>query len=249
LHTYRDTFPNDEAVAVDDEEPVTLRVDGEPFSMSRSSGFQFGRAPADDVIGLDPEDMGISARAGRLEWRWNVWWVVNLSTKRPLLVEPRRGSTPIVVACGERHAVTTERITILVPGAVFTHAIEMELPAADRDALRQSASRSTSGTVSPLEPDLSEIDLDVLTAICQGYLESFPRHDESPRSYAEAARVLGEGWTPLRVRKHVERIKARFAAVGVYVGGPRANHELAMYLTTNGMLTTEHLRRLARRLP
>jgi hypothetical protein len=226
------------------ESCVTLRVDGEPFSVDRSGCFVFGRALADGVFGLNPEDMGISARAGCIEWRWNVWWVVNLSTKRPLLVELRPGSNPMIVGCGERHAVTTGRVTVLVPGAVFTHAIELVLAAGDRHVLRQSGSRSSTGTTSPLDPGLTETDRAVLAAICQGYLESFPRHEESPRSYADAAAVLGGEWTALRVRKHVERIKQRFARLGVYVGGPRANHELARYLTTNGILAADDLGRL-----
>ena len=62
-------------------------IDGERFSASYSSPLVFGRADAEGIVGLDATDMGISAVAGSVELAWGVWWVVNQSTKRALLIE------------------------------------------------------------------------------------------------------------------------------------------------------------------
>jgi hypothetical protein len=223
---------------------VTVRVDGAPFPVTAAEPFVFGRDDAPGVVGLDGDDMGISARAGSVEWAWNVWWVANLSGKRPLLLEIRAGGRPLVIDPGHRHAVTCDRVTVLVPGAIFTHVLEVIVPGSYTRHLRQSGSRTSTGTLLPDGPPLTDVDYDVLTALCRGYLESFPRRVEVPCSYAEAAAALGGRWTATRVRKRVERIKARFAAAGLYFDGPRANHDLATHLTVNALLTPVDLGRL-----
>jgi hypothetical protein len=223
---------------------ATIEVDGEVFTADPARPFVFGRDDRRDVVGLDPKDMGISAVAGAIELRWDVWWLANRSTKRPLLLAFRRGAREVTVLPGDRHALTTARPTVLVPGAVYTHVLEIVLPEAYLAGLRQSQSRVTTGT-GPIDgPPLSDADRRVLTALCRGYIESFPRRDETPRSYAEIAGALGPPWTALRVRKHIERIRERFAGAGLYFAGPQANHELACHLTLNGTITPSDLNRL-----
>jgi hypothetical protein len=232
----------------DDE--ITLRLDGARYRVTPAAPFVFGRADIAGVaavVGLDEDDMGISGRAGTIEWAWNVWWVVNLSSKRPLLIETRRSGQPIVLEPRQRHAVTSERLTVLVPGAVFTHAIDVSVPRSYTRHLRQPALRTTTGTLTPHQIELSVDDRDVLTALCRGYLEPFPRNSNVPRSYREVAAALGSPWSATAVRKRVERIKTRFADVGVYFDGSQGNHELATYLTVNMVLTFADLQRLAER--
>lgn len=56
---------------------ATIAIGDEQFEASEGHPFVFGRADADGVIGLNPEDMGISSVAGSVELTWGVWWVVN----------------------------------------------------------------------------------------------------------------------------------------------------------------------------
>jgi hypothetical protein len=59
----------------------------EEFAVGTEGPFVFGRADAEDVVGLNPNDMGISAEAGSVECDGALWWVVNRSRKRPLLLD------------------------------------------------------------------------------------------------------------------------------------------------------------------
>ena len=67
-------------------------VDGRQLEATGTRPLVFGRADRDDeVVGLDPVDMGISAVAGAVEFMWDVWWVHNRSAKRYLLIEESLG--------------------------------------------------------------------------------------------------------------------------------------------------------------
>jgi hypothetical protein len=66
---------------------ASVTIAGEYFVASPDRPLVFGRADSDGVVGLHADDMGISAIAGSLELAWGVWWVINQSTKRPLLLE------------------------------------------------------------------------------------------------------------------------------------------------------------------
>ena len=229
-----------------DTENASVTVGTERFSVNARQPFVFGRVDAAGVIGLDAGDMGISAIAGSVELSWGVWWVVNQSSKRPLLLEQPGGPLQLRVAPGHRYAVTTERVNVLVPGAIYTHVLEVGLPRAYASALRGATGRPTSGTLTGGPVDFSARERDALTALCAGYLESFPLRREHPSTYEEAARLLGgEPWTGDKVRKAVERVKGRFVRKhGVYFEGPQANYELAAHLIASGVLTGEDLARL-----
>lgn len=225
---------------------ASVTVGTERFVASVERPFVFGRADGTGVVGLDVDDMGISAIAGSIEMAWGVWWVVNQSSKRPLMLEHPGGPPQLRIAPGHRYAVTTERVNVLVPGAIYTHVLEVVLPAAYASQLRTGTGRPTSGTLTGAPVDFSTRERDALTALCAGYLESFPLRREHPNTYEEAARLLGgQPWTGDRVRKAVERVRERFAKKqGVYFEGPQANYELAANLVSAGILTGEDLARL-----
>jgi hypothetical protein len=115
---------------------ASVTIAGESFVASPDRPLVFGRADSDGVVGLHADDMGISAIAGSLELAWGVWWVINQSTKRPLLLEHPGGTTQLRLAPGHRHALTTDRVDVLVPGAIYTHVLEVVLPDAYVDGLR-----------------------------------------------------------------------------------------------------------------
>ena len=219
-------------------------VGDEEFALSTDEPLVFGRADAPGVIGLDATDMGISAVAGSVESAWGLWWVVNRSGKRPLFLENDGGGAPHRLGCGQRHAVSVGRLSILVPGVIYTHRLEVVVPTAD--LARFDAVRSSSGTMTG-EAHLSERDLDVLVALLSGYLEDFPRRQARPRTYQQVAELLGPPWTKTAVRKQLERLKQRLAGAGVYFDGPQANFDLADHLIGNGLLSPADLRRLPAR--
>jgi hypothetical protein len=228
---------------------ASVLIGGEEFHASSERPFVFGRADADGIVGLDANDMGISGVAGSIEFAWGVWWVVNQSSKRPLLIEHPAGPGRLSLAPGHRHAVMVERLNVIVPGVIFSHILDVVLPADYASALRGDPSRLTSGTLVASSVALSDRERDALTALCAGYLEAFPHRREHPNTYEDSARLLGgDDWNADRVRKAVERVKGRFAdKEQLYFSGPQANYDLAAHLVAAGILSGEDLARLAGR--
>lgn len=222
---------------------AAVLVGGDEFPLEDGQPFVFGRADAAGVVGLDANDMGISAVAGSIEWAWGLWWVVNRSAKRPLLLDTGDGSPPMRLPPGARHAVGRTRLSVLVPGVIFTHRLEVELPVAESTPLDRA--RHSSGTITG-DLALTVRDRDVLVALFSGYLEVFPRRQARPRTYQQAADLLGPPWTKTAVRKQLERLKERLAAAGTYFDGPQANFDLADHLILNGLLTPDDLLRPSR---
>src|SRR4051794_30212754 len=107
---------------------ASVLIAGEEFRASPDLPFVFGRADAEAVVGLDGNDMGISAVAGSLEFAWGGGGVVTQPSRRVLRFEARGGPAYLDLAPGRRYAVTTERVNILVPGAIYTHVLEIVLP-------------------------------------------------------------------------------------------------------------------------
>lgn len=190
------------------------------------------------VIGLDRNDMGISAQAGSVEWDRDLWWVVNRSRKRPLLLDDGVGGALYPLKSGLRHAISAARSSVLVPGVVHTHLIEVLVPVEDLACFRPAT--PPSGTITG-EVRLTESDRAVAIALFSGYLEEFPRRETRPRTYQQAAELLGSPWTKTTVRKQIERLRQRLAEAGMHFDGPQANFELADHFIHNGVLTSADL--------
>jgi hypothetical protein len=75
---------------------------------------------------------------------------------------------------------------------------------------------------------------------------AFPRRTMRPRTYQQAADLLGPPWTALTVRKQIERLKERAARGDVCFQGPHANYDLADHLVANGLRVLADLARLGR---
>jgi hypothetical protein len=226
-----------------DKPEVEISVGGENFTASVEHPFVFGRSRCEHIVGLDPGDMGISAEAGSIQFELGLWWVLNRSQKRPLFLEPEPGSQPLRVSAGDRIAITKSQTVVLVPGAIYTHRIDVRIDDRYASALRVATS-SGSGTITFGDVEFSERDRDALSALFSGYLRPFPHWSPRPVSYEEAAALLGEPWTKVAVRKQVERLKDRLARAGFYLQGPRANDDLAEHLTTSGLISQLSLSRL-----
>jgi len=217
-------------------------IAGEEFEVTPERPFVFGRSDGEGVVGLDSSDMGISAIAGSVEWAWGLWWLVNHSRKRRLLLDDGTGGQAQRLECGQRFAINVGCLTVVVPGAIYTHRVEVVIP--ESDLARVEGSQITSGTLVAGDLRLSERDKDVLVAMFSGYLEAFPRRSTRPRTYQQAATLLGPPWTAVIVRKQIERLKERAARLEAYFEGPHANYDLADYLVANGLLVPDDLARL-----
>ncbi len=218
---------------------ATVSLGGGLINLSAEAPFVFGRADAEGVIGLDAGDMGISGVAGSVEWDVGLWWVVNRSGKRPLILDDGTGDRPSMLRCGQRHAINVAPLRVLVPGAIRTHILTVEV--APEQLACVHADPASTGTLL-VNVDLSDEDLDVLVAMGSGYLREFPFDDPRPRTYAEVATMLGKGRDS--VRRRVDRIKERLAKAGVYFEGPHANYDLIEYLIANQIIGPADLNRL-----
>ncbi|HET6794777.1 MAG TPA: hypothetical protein VFH45_10060 [Acidimicrobiales bacterium] len=224
---------------------VAVEIRGATYPVGADVPLVFGRAAAAGVIGLDPADLGISATAGSVEFGAGVWWVVNRSTKRRLHLIVGPGGGEVILDCGAKYAVNVSPLTVLVPGAISTHRLDVTVPEAELARLDRLPVSSETMTVERVR--LSDKDRAVLAALFGGYLETFPRRSTRPRTYQQAAEVLGDPWTKLTVRKQVERVKERLARSGVYFEGAQAAYDLADYLITAGLLTPDDLQRVGGR--
>lgn len=221
---------------------AVVTIAGAEFGVPPGRPFVFGRANADGVTGLDANDMGISAEAGSVEWKKELWWVVNRSRKRRLLLDDGGGEGPQPLACGQCHAIGVPRLDVLVMGTIQTHQLKVVVPPADLARFKGQA-RPSSGTLTG-KVTLSDDDLDAVVALFEGYLEGFPRHRARPRTYKEAAERLGRPEGEASVRRRIDRLKQRFGRAGQYFTGRDATCDLADYLIETRAICVADLRRL-----
>ena len=120
--------------------------------------------------------------------------------------------------------INVPRLTVLVPGAIYTHRVEIIVP--KEQLAPVAASSSSTGTLLSEDLRLSERDRDVVVALASGFLKGFPHRNPHPLTYQEAADVLGAPWTKVTLRKQIERLRERLARLGIYVEGQQANYEL-----------------------
>ena len=223
---------------------AAVLIGEEEFPLSTERPFVFGRVDSADVVGLDATDMGISAVAGSVEWSWGLWWVVNRSGKRQLLLDYGGGREPQHLDCGQWQAISVAGLSILVPGVIYTHRLEVVVPQAD--LIRFDTTKASSGTIIG-GVTLSDRDRDTVVALLSGYLEDFPRRHARPLTYQQAADLLGPPWTKTAVRKQIERLKERLAVDGLFFEGPQANFDMADHLIKHRLLSPADLHRLRTR--
>ncbi|MDP9075512.1 MAG: hypothetical protein M3N98_15370 [Actinomycetota bacterium] len=203
--------------------------------------FRFGReATSDGFVGLDRQDMRISARAGAIEYEQGVWWVTNLSAKRSLLLDLGAGSPVVTLSPAQRHAIASSPLGVLVRGANITHRIEVVVPTTAL-ARHRASHLGSSGTIVGDDLHLTAADRAALAAVFSPLLRAWPRRSAHPLTYQEAADMLGGKWTKTSVRKHVEKVRERLAEADVYFEGSLAKYELGQHLLDNNILTTADL--------
>ena len=225
---------------------ISLR-DGRERLLSPRQSMVFGRCSRDDIVGLDPDDVGISSRAGAITWTRNGWLVVNLSAKRPLFIEVP-GNARYRLDCGRRFAVCEHTTDVVVEGRIRRHAITITTTsqagdgAADHGELARQPPSPSPVTVTEVEElDLSPLDFVVLVALASNRLRRFPHRGEHPLTYEQIADLLGPGSTAVAVRRRIERVREALAGQGVYTDGPQARYDLTDFLLEHRIVRPSHL--------
>jgi hypothetical protein len=219
-------------------------VDGRTWAFQDGQPLVFGRAvrPGGVEIGLDAEDAGISRQAGRLRIVDDSRVVLeNRSERRALLVEyPQIVRWQRVEPRG--HLVLAGEALVLVRGRRYTHGLRIVPGERHRPP------------VDPLtvEPGVPTIDDDgfnndedrrALIALASGYLRRWPRHDETPLKYEEAASLAGH--EPISMRRRIDRLRVRLRSHELYFEGDQALRELIEWAIDHRVIGVGDLAELA----
>jgi hypothetical protein len=218
--------------------------DGVPHELGPGEVLTFGRSSLCTIC-LDSSDRGISRLAGSVQHESGAWWLWNRSGKRPLTVVDELGIRSLVVP-GRRIALGGN-LTVVVEGSVRRHAIDVQ---ADLSVV------SVTGEAPQFEGDemptaaggevmINALDRLALVSLFSGYLEPFPRYHPHPRSYADAAAMLG--WPRTTLVKRIEHLRTRLTNAGFpNLVGEEALDHLAEWSLTTGVLTREDLQLIGR---
>jgi hypothetical protein len=217
------------------EGAVTITMDATVHSVPET-GLTFGRDEACDLT-LDPDDVGISRRAGSIEREAGTWWLVNRSGSRPLSVIDELGLRSLL-APGRRAALEAP-VTVIVEGSQSEHALAVRVPRLETPV---ETGEPTEGLLTAVGEGVLVNDADrlALVALFAGYLQDYPRHDPNPKSYAAAAARLG--WPRTTLVKRIEYLRTRLTNAGVPgLMGWNAMSNLAEYVITTGIITKDDL--------
>lgn len=219
---------------------LTVGLGDRHFELHEGEELTFGRSQQATVC-LDPSDLGISRLAGSLKAESGVWWLVNRSTVRPLEVVDDVGIRTVLPP--ERRVALVGPVTVIVEGATRRHALTIDMPEPPEGSGRSSSPLpAVEGSPTRAASDVSITPADklALVALFSGYLESFPRYDPHPKSYAEAAARLA--WPRTTLVKRVEYLRTRLTNAGVpNLLGENALQHLAEWALATGLVTRADL--------
>jgi hypothetical protein len=219
---------------------ATVTINGTVQRATECQPVTFGRSTACTIC-LDEEDTGISRIAGEVSWKNEVWWLVNRSGTRPLIVTDVRIPRNVVPRL-RRHPL--DAVTrVIVDGKSAQHILAITPhTATDHGSIETESPGLT--TSYGFDVRVGEEDLLALAALFEKYMLN-PSRMESIRSYDAAAMRIGSGHTSNQVRRRVENLRNRLDAAGVRgLKGANAMQHLAEYLIGAGVLTTADIRRL-----
>lgn len=228
----------------DDVSKASVSCADQRYEVTNGQVFTFGRSST-CTISLDPSDRGISRIAGSLEHDSGSWWLHNRSTSRALVAVDDMGIRS-VVAPGRRIAVDGH-LTVVVEGSARRHALEVIIGSGEESWSLPPGELPTGEppTAAWGEVLINSLDRLALVALFSGYLEPFPRYDPHPKSYADAAALLG--WPRTTLVKRIEHLRTRLTAAGIpnLVGDDALDH-LAEWSLITGVLSRNDLALIGR---
>lgn len=225
-------------------EPTVVAADGRRFEVAPGETFTFGRDPSCSLC-LDAHDRGISRVAGSLTCRAGMWWISNVSATRVLIVVDEQG-VRLPLGPGRVHAIDQAHVSVIVAGSTLHHELNVTVPVPVAPEGLDVAPRRPTPTLSKDELSFTNDDYLALVALFSGYLETFPRYEPHPRSYAAAAKRLG--WKRSTLTKRIENMRARLTRAGVPgLVGENALEALAEFVLVSGIITRADLARLSDR--
>jgi hypothetical protein len=214
---------------------LTVGVGDRQFDLDEGDELTFGRSQQARLC-LDPTDLGISRHAGSLKFESGVWWLVNRSTVRPLEVVDDVGIRTVLPP--ERRIALVGPITVIVEGATRRHALTIDMPESLSGPSGSSPpvpAGEDTPTRAASDVSITSADKLALVALFSGYLESFPRYDPHPKSYADAAARLD--WPRTTLIKRVEYLRTRLTNAGVpNLLGENALPHLAEWALATGLI-------------
>jgi len=217
-----------------------VRLGDRHIELTEGRELTFGRS-RQATLCLDPSDLGISRFAGSLKVESGVWWLVNRSTVRPLEVVDDVGIRTVLPP--ERRLALVGPITVIVEGATRRHALAIDMPdlvARPADSSSPVPAVEESPTRAATDVAITPADKLALVALFSGYLESFPRYDPHPKSYADAAARLA--WPRTTLIKRVEYLRTRLTNAGVpNLLGDNALQHLAEWALATGLISRADL--------
>jgi len=210
---------------------ATVSCAGQGFEVTTDQALTFGRSSACTIC-LEPADRGISRLAGSVEHDSGSWWLHNRSTTKALVAVDDMGIRTLVAP--GRRVVVDGRLTVVVEGSVRRHALEVRIGPRKKPC-QLAPGQMPSGeppTAAGGEMLINTLDRLALVALFSGYLEPFPRYDPHPKSYADAAALLG--WPRTTLVKRIEHLRVRLTAAGIpnLVGDDALDHLAEWSLTT-----------------
>lgn len=174
----------------------------------------FGRDPS-CTISFGRGDRTISRRMGMVQCRDNVWFILNLSTKRSLYISDANGfAAPLPIASDgipSIRAIDQPRLTVRVAGA----DADFELLLLPAEYLSSVSLKPPTDPVSTYahRRKLTDNRREVLVAMARGYLRSGAYYDPNPLTYAEVAALLG--MSQPTVMRRIQVVREQLIADGV----------------------------------
>lgn len=151
-----------------------------------------------------------------------------MSRGRPLYVEYPSVVRHVRIGPASTHLFAGPGL-LLVPGDVWTHPVRVEAAVDPAPSAASLEGEITHGTT------LTAEEREVAAAVADSYLARWPRHDEHPLPYSDAARVCGLDESTLRRR--VEHLRDRLNKLGTTnATGPHALRTLIDHLVDTGVL-------------
>jgi hypothetical protein len=220
------------------------------WRLDPADSLTFGRS-GECTVCFDPDDSGVSRKAGEVQSVRGIWWVINRSRSRTLSVIDNLGLRK-VLAPGQRLPVD-EPVWVVADGNRGTHRLRLEQPGRPSPSTTAATPAETSSeivtgveTAVGAQVVITDDDRDAMVALFAEYLEDPPRSDPRPKAYRAAAARLNVPRSTLV--KRIEYLRARLDKAGVpNMTGFNALAGLAEYALARRLITKEDLVRFRQR--